>query len=74
VLQARVPVHPEDDAATLAARVLEQEHRIYPQAVRWFADGRLALDADGRPELDGRVLDQPLMLDELLPETAVSTA
>jgi len=53
---------------------LEQEHRIYPQAVRWFADGRLALDADGRPELDGRVLDQPLMLDELLPETAVSTA
>lgn len=53
ILQARVPVLPEDDAATLAARVLEQEHRIYPAAVGWFAAGRLRLGEDGRPWLDG---------------------
>lgn len=48
VIQAAVPVLADDDAATLAARVLEQEHRIYPQAVRWFCEDRLRLDADGR--------------------------
>jgi phosphoribosylglycinamide formyltransferase-1 len=53
VIQAAVPVLPEDDEATLAARVLRQEHRIYPQAVRWFCEGRLALDADGRVRLHG---------------------
>lgn len=47
VIQAVVPVLPGDDEAALAARVLEQEHRIYPQAVRWFVEGRLSL-ADGR--------------------------
>lgn len=56
VLQARVPVLPGDDAETLAARVLEQEHCIYPLAVRWFADGRLRLGADGCPLLDGEPL------------------
>ena len=48
VIQAVVPVLPGDDEAALAARVLEQEHRIYPQAVRWFVEGRLSLGADGR--------------------------
>lgn len=43
VAQAAVPVHPDDDEATLAARVLKQEHVIYPRAVRWFLEGRLAL-------------------------------
>lgn len=70
VLQARVPVAPGDDAETLAARVLAQEHRIYPQVVRWFAQGRLHLDAAGRPVLDGRVLEEPLRLDHLTPEQA----
>jgi phosphoribosylglycinamide formyltransferase-1 len=51
VIQAVVPVLPGDDEAALARRVLEQEHRIYPQAVRWFVDGRLTLT-------DGRVLVQ----------------
>jgi len=37
-----VPVLPGDSEDALAARVLEQEHRIYPQAIRWFCDGRLA--------------------------------
>ncbi|TDV35272.1 formyltetrahydrofolate-dependent phosphoribosylglycinamide formyltransferase [Paraburkholderia caballeronis] len=44
VAQAAVPVRSGDDAATLAARVLETEHLIYPRAVRWFVDGRLASD------------------------------
>lgn len=56
VLQARVPVHPADDATTLAARVLEQEHVIYPTVVGWFAAGRLRLGEDGRPWLDGAPL------------------
>lgn len=41
VIQAAVPVRADDTPATLAARVLQQEHRIYPQAVRWYAEGRL---------------------------------
>ena len=44
VIQAAVPVLDSDDESALAARVLRQEHRIYPQAVRWFAEGRLRLD------------------------------
>ena len=45
IVQAAVPVVDGDDAARLAARVLAQEHRIYPLAVRWFAEGRLQLCA-----------------------------
>jgi len=41
VIQAAVRVRPEDSAESLAARVLQQEHVIYPRAVRWFLDGRL---------------------------------
>ena len=59
VLQARVPIRDGDDEATLAARVLEVEHRIYPQAVGWFAAGRLRC-RDGAAWLDGRRLDQPV--------------
>jgi phosphoribosylglycinamide formyltransferase-1 len=44
VIQAAVPVQPEDDAARLAARVLVQEHRVYPRAVRWFLDGKLRVE------------------------------
>ena len=44
VVQAAVPVQPDDSEASLSARVLEQEHRLYPQAVRWFAEGRLQID------------------------------
>lgn len=58
IIQARVPVLPDDDVESLAARVLEQEHRIYPQAVRWFAQGRLCLDG-GRAVLDGKPIDLP---------------
>ncbi len=48
VIQAAVPVLPDDTEDTLAARVLREEHRIYPQAVRWFCEDRLALTAEGR--------------------------
>ena len=41
IAQAAVPVLDGDDEATLAGRVLAQEHQVYPQAVRWFAEGRL---------------------------------
>ncbi len=41
VIQAAVPVRADDTPDTLAARVLQQEHRIYPQAIRWIAEGRL---------------------------------
>ena len=43
VLQAAVPVRAGDNPETLAARVLRQEHVIYPRAVRWFLEGKLAL-------------------------------
>lgn len=63
ILQARVPVRADDDPARLAARVLEQEHHIYPLAARWFAEGRLALGNDGRTQLDGKPLDGPVIID-----------
>jgi phosphoribosylglycinamide formyltransferase 1 len=59
VIQARVAVKPNDDEATLAARVQAQEHRIYPLAVRWFCEGRLRYDA-GCAWLDGRLLREPV--------------
>ncbi len=58
IIQARVPVLPSDTSDDLAARVLEQEHRILPEAIRWFAQGRLALSS-GRAWLDGRPLPSP---------------
>jgi len=48
IIQAAVPVLPGDDEDTLAARVLAQEHRIYPQAVRWLCEDRVTVTADGR--------------------------
>jgi phosphoribosylglycinamide formyltransferase-1 len=52
VAQAAVPVRTGDDAATLASRVLAQEHVIYPRAVRWFLDGKLDLK-DGVVHIKG---------------------
>jgi phosphoribosylglycinamide formyltransferase-1 len=46
VAQSAVPVRTGDDAATLAARVLKTEHTMYPRAIRWFVEGRLALDGE----------------------------
>lgn len=47
IAQAAVPVNPDDTPQTLAARVLEQEHRIVPAAIRWFLADRLSIGAHG---------------------------
>ncbi len=44
--QAAVPVLPDDDEARLAARVLAEEHRIYPAALAWLAGGRVRVEGD----------------------------
>ena len=62
IVQARVPVLPGDDPEVLAARVLAQEHRLYPQAIRWFAEGRLKLEGD-QVWFDEEPLREPLQLE-----------
>ncbi len=46
IIQAVVPVHANDDAAALADRILVQEHRIYPLAVQWIAEGRVRISGE----------------------------
>ena len=58
IVQARVPVLDGDDADTLAARILEQEHKIYPQAVRMIAEGRVRIENE-RTLIDGEPADVP---------------
>jgi phosphoribosylglycinamide formyltransferase-1 len=65
IIQRRVPVMPEDSVAELAARVLEVEHRIYPEAARMFAAGRLEC-RDGSAWLDGEPLDEPVQFSETI--------
>lgn len=65
IVQAAVPVLPEDDEKSLAARILAEEHRAYPAAVRWLCEGRL--EVQGRtvsirgagPTVDGTALRSP---------------
>ncbi|MBI4809229.1 MAG: phosphoribosylglycinamide formyltransferase [Nitrosomonadales bacterium] len=57
IIQAAVPVLRADTAQTLAARVLREEHRIYPQAVRWLCLDQVWLDGNGRVASDR--LEQP---------------
>lgn len=52
IAQAAIPVLPNDTATSLALRVLNEEHRVYPAAVRWFAEGRLKIVGQ-RVLLDG---------------------
>jgi phosphoribosylglycinamide formyltransferase-1 len=52
VVQAAVPVHDDDTADTLAARVLAAEHHIYPLALRLVAEGRVRI-VDGRCRING---------------------
>ncbi|MFA5627420.1 MAG: phosphoribosylglycinamide formyltransferase [Thiohalomonadaceae bacterium] len=53
ITQAKVPVEAGDTVESLAARVLAQEHLIYPEAIRWYANGRLKL-ANNLALLDGQ--------------------
>lgn len=63
VIQGKVPVLADDTPETLAERVLSQEHRIYPRAVRWFCTGRLTL-GDSGAQLDGLPLAGPVDIDD----------
>ena len=61
IIQAVVPVYPDDDEATLAARILKQEHRIYPRAIQLYAEGQLHVT--GRKVLvDGLTRDESPVL------------
>ncbi len=63
ILQAAVPVLDDDTSDTLAARILKQEHQIYPRAIQLYAEGRLRVEGrrvfieDGKPE--GEVVISP---------------
>jgi phosphoribosylglycinamide formyltransferase-1 len=58
IIQGAVPVLAGDTEAALAARVLEVEHRIYPQALRWVAEGRVAIE-NGACLIDGKPVATP---------------
>ncbi len=61
ILQAQVPVETNDTEERLAARVLKQEHIIYPQVIRWFAEGRIAIN-NHQLEMDGKPLSNPVII------------
>lgn len=61
LLQVSVPVEPGDDEESLAARVLSQEHIIYPMVIGWFAKGRIKVD-NGTLQLDGETMQGPVMM------------
>jgi phosphoribosylglycinamide formyltransferase-1 len=63
IAQAAVPVHAGDTERTLAARVLRQEHRIYPLAVRWFVEDRLVVEK-GVVRVNGSDATQALLAGE----------
>ncbi|MBM3344516.1 MAG: phosphoribosylglycinamide formyltransferase [Betaproteobacteria bacterium] len=68
IAQAAVPVLANDDEDTLAARVLAQEHRIYPHAVRWFCEGRVKLGSQGAVEYSNLALAHGALLSPTLDE------
>lgn len=63
ILQARVTISPEDDAASLQHKVHQQEHLAYPLVVRWFAEDKLQLK-NGQTWFEGQPLNRPLQLEE----------
>ncbi|OHE24420.1 MAG: phosphoribosylglycinamide formyltransferase [Syntrophobacterales bacterium RBG_19FT_COMBO_59_10] len=66
IIQAAVPVDPDDTAETLAARILKEEHRIYPQAIQYYAEGRIEIEGrkvrvrDGRRMTESALHNPPL--------------
>lgn len=61
IVQAVVPVLAGDDAKQLQQRVLKEEHKIYPMAIEWYAQGRLRY-ANNQALLDENVLDKPISI------------
>ena len=62
IIQAQVPILEQDDPDTLAARVLKQEHTIYPQAIRMFAEGELRME-EGVVYHQEKPLTAPIIID-----------
>ncbi|MGQ0751815.1 MAG: phosphoribosylglycinamide formyltransferase [Betaproteobacteria bacterium] len=62
VIQAAIPVLSGDTESSLAARVLRVEHRVYPQAARWFCEGRLSLGPDEIVRIDGRSTQESTLI------------
>jgi len=63
IVQAAVPVLPGDTEEALAARVLRQEHRIYPVALRWFTEDRLVIE-NGIVRVMGQDASQSILSDQ----------
>jgi phosphoribosylglycinamide formyltransferase-1 len=63
IVQAAVPVLPGDTEASLAARVLKQEHRVYPLALRWFVEDRLVLE-NGLVRVNAAGASQSILAEE----------
>ena len=64
IIQAVVPVFPDDTEESLAARILKQEHRIYPRAIQLYSEGRLRVEGrkvfvDDLTKEENQVLVQP---------------
>ena len=69
IIQAVVPVFPDDTEETLAARILEQEHRIYPHAIQLYSEGRLRVEGrkvfvDGLSKDEHQALIQPPLINQ----------
>jgi phosphoribosylglycinamide formyltransferase-1 len=64
IVQAAVPVQAADTPDSLAARVLAQEHRIYPQALAWVAEGRVRIDGE-RAIVDGAAVPPAVLVSPL---------
>ena len=65
IQQAVVPIHQHDTGETLAARILVQEHRIYPACLKWLAEGRVRIDGE-RVYLDGASMPDTVLLNPSL--------
>jgi phosphoribosylglycinamide formyltransferase-1 len=61
IIQAAIPVLDGDTEDSLAARILIQEHKVYPQAVRWFAEDKLTLE-NGRVRLSADLSDSAVLI------------
>jgi phosphoribosylglycinamide formyltransferase-1 len=61
IIQAAIPVLDDDTEESLAARILVQEHKVYPQAVRWFAEDKLTLE-NGRVRLSADLSDSAVLI------------
>ena len=67
--QATVPVHPGDTVASLSARILAEEHRLYPAVLQALAQGRLSMEAGQVVAETGRLDDQPRISTQASPST-----